>query len=92
MNFFTLFGDTTSNYDANGNLIRTLAVLAQSNRHPNVIPRNSNAAGAVERPFYRTPGTAEGEPWNDYWKSFIGGAKRVEHFIEPDEAFPGEGP
>jgi phospholipid/cholesterol/gamma-HCH transport system substrate-binding protein len=88
VNFFTLFGDTTSNYDANGNLIRTMAVLTQSNRHPNVIPRNSNAAGGVERPFYRTPGTAEGEPWNDYWKSFIGGAKRVEHFIEPDELSP----
>ena len=92
VNFFTLFGDTTSNYDANGNLIRTLAVLTQLNRHPNVIPRNSNAPGGVERPFYRTPGTIEGEPWNEYWKSFIGGAKRVEHFLEPDEAFPREAP
>ena len=88
INFFTLFGDTTSNYDVNGNLIRTLAVLTQSNRHPEVIPRDSNAAGGIERPFYRIPGTAEGEPWHDYWKSFIAGAKPVEHFVDANGSAP----
>jgi ABC-type transporter Mla subunit MlaD len=92
VNFFTLFGDTTSNYDANGNLIRTLAVLTQRNRHPNIIPRDSNEPGGVERPFYRIPGTAEGDPWNNYWKSFIAGAKPVEDYLEPDELVPGGQP
>ncbi|HEX2127681.1 MAG TPA: MlaD family protein [Solirubrobacterales bacterium] len=88
VNFFTLFGDATSNYDANGNLIRTMAVLTQFNRHPNVIPRDSNEPGGVERPFYRIPGTAEGEPWHDYWKSFIAGAKPVEGYLEADDVPP----
>jgi hypothetical protein len=92
VNFFTLFGDATSNYDANGNLIRTMAVLTQFERHPEVIPTNSNEAGSIARPFYRTPGTAEGEPWDEYWKSFIAGAKRPEHFLTPEELVPEESP
>jgi phospholipid/cholesterol/gamma-HCH transport system substrate-binding protein len=88
INFFTLFGDTTSNYDANGNLIRTLAVLTQFNRHPNIIPADSNEPGGVERPFYRVPGTAEGEPWRNYWKSFIAGARPVEDFVDAASSEP----
>jgi len=92
VSFFTLFGDATSSYDANGNLIRTSTVLIQRNRHPGVIPKNSNGPGGIERPFFRVPGTAEGEPWNDYWKSFIGGAKRPEAFLDEDELAPEAAP
>jgi phospholipid/cholesterol/gamma-HCH transport system substrate-binding protein len=73
ISFFTLAGDATSDYDVNGNMIRSTAVLIQSARHPNEIPASSNAPGVIARPFDRTPGAAEGEPWNHYWKSFIDG-------------------
>jgi hypothetical protein len=73
VSFFTLAGDATSDYDVNGNMIRSTALLIQSNRHPNEIPASSNEPGAVVRPFDRTPGAAEGEPWKRYWKSFING-------------------
>jgi phospholipid/cholesterol/gamma-HCH transport system substrate-binding protein len=82
VNFFTLFGDATSDYDVNGNLIRTSTVLIQSNRHPNQIPATSNGPGSVERPFDRYPGAAEGEPWTRYWDSFIGGAKPTQAYVD----------
>lgn len=86
--FFTAFGDTTSNFDVNGNLIRATAIPIQVQRHPNLIDASSDAAGSLERPFDRTPGAAEGEPWEDYWRSFIGGGRRTEAFIEPGEESP----
>jgi phospholipid/cholesterol/gamma-HCH transport system substrate-binding protein len=80
--FFTLFGDATSDYDVNGNLIRTSTVLIQSNRHPNQIPATSNSPGSIVRPYDRYPGTAEGEPWLHYWHSFVGGAKPTQHYVD----------
>jgi phospholipid/cholesterol/gamma-HCH transport system substrate-binding protein len=80
--FFTLFGDATSDYDVNGNMIRSTAILIQSNRHPNQIPATSNAPGSVERPYDRYPGAAEGEPWERYWDSFIGGAKPTHAYLD----------
>jgi phospholipid/cholesterol/gamma-HCH transport system substrate-binding protein len=74
--FFTLAGDATSDYDVNGNMIRSTAILIQNNRHPNEIPASSNEPGAIERPFDRTPGAAEGDPWNRYWRSFIDGGNQ----------------
>jgi phospholipid/cholesterol/gamma-HCH transport system substrate-binding protein len=88
VNFFTLFGDATSSYDANGNLIRTSTVLIQGNRHPNLIDAASDQPGSLVRPFDRAPGAAEGEPWTDYADSFIGGGRPPEDFIEPDEESP----
>jgi phospholipid/cholesterol/gamma-HCH transport system substrate-binding protein len=85
INFFTLAGDATSNYDANGNLIRVSTVLIQRNRHPEQIEASSDAAGSVVRPFDREPGVAEGEPWSDYWESFIGGGKPPQHFLGDKE-------
>jgi phospholipid/cholesterol/gamma-HCH transport system substrate-binding protein len=73
ISFFTLFGDATSDYDVNGNLVRVSSTLIQRPRHRNEINASSDAAGAVVRPYDRNPGTAEGEPWHHYWRSFIGG-------------------
>ncbi len=88
LNFFVLAGDATSNYDANGNLIRATAINIQGPRHPNLIGPSEDAAGSVQRPFDRTPGTAEGEPWEDYIDSFIGGGQDPRDFISPEEEGP----
>ncbi len=82
VNFFTLFGDASSDYDANGNLVRVSALLIQQNRHPDEIDASSDAAGSVVRPFDRNPGTAEGEPWEDYWRSFIGGGEPPSTYLD----------
>ena len=88
INFFVLAGDATSSYDANGNMIRATAIPIQLARHPNLIGPSDSGAGAVIRPFDRTPGSLEGEPWEDYWKSFIGGGKPPQSYIDPDEESP----
>lgn len=86
--FFTLLADATSNFDVNGNLVRSTAIPIQSARHPNLIGASSDAAGSLVRPFDRTPGAAEGEPWKKYFRSFIGGGKNPRSFIDPDEEGP----
>lgn len=74
--FFTLAGDATSDYDVNGHMIRASAIMIQQNRHPNAIGPSDTGPGAIERPFSRTPGAAEGEPWERYWRTFLA-AERV---------------
>ena len=58
--FFTLFGDATSNYDINGNLIRVSTILIQAERHPNEIAATSDAAGSVVRPVRPLSGDRRG--------------------------------
>jgi hypothetical protein len=86
--FFTLLGDATSNYDVNGNLVRVSSIPIQLPRHPNEIDASSDAAGALVRPFDRNPGTAEGEPWERYWRSFIGGGRPPRSFLDESELGP----
>jgi phospholipid/cholesterol/gamma-HCH transport system substrate-binding protein len=88
VNFFILAGDSTSDFDANGHLIRTTAIPINLARHPNLIGPSASGAGSVRRPFDRTPGTLEGEPWEDYADSFIGGGKHPSEVIDPDEESP----
>ena len=88
VNFFTLLGDTTSSYDANGSLIRSTTPGIPTARHPEVIDAADPGPGVVERPYARLPGSLEGEGWENYWKSFIGGGKRIESYLEPEDAAP----
>ena len=44
VSFFTLFGDATASYDANGHLIRSTAIAIQAARHTNEIDADENAA------------------------------------------------
>jgi hypothetical protein len=92
VNFFTLAGDATSDYDANGNLIRSTAIPIQFARHTNVIGPADSGPGLVCRPFARTPGSLEGptEVFGDYADFFIGGAQAPDAYIEPGEEHPGE--
>jgi ABC-type transporter Mla subunit MlaD len=82
VNFFSLLADATSSYDAAGNLVRTTIPAIQVARHTNVIGPSNPGPGLVERPFFRTPGSLEGEPWTEYWKSFIGGGRPVSSYLD----------
>jgi phospholipid/cholesterol/gamma-HCH transport system substrate-binding protein len=88
INFFTLFGDASSSYDVNGNMIRVSSLLIQRPRHLNEIDASSDAAGLVARPYDRDPGTNEGEPWKHYWRSFIGGGKAPRSYLDDEELSP----
>ncbi len=47
-----------------------------------MIDASDPGPGLIERPFFRTPGALEGEPWNNYWKSFLGGAESVDRLMK----------
>jgi phospholipid/cholesterol/gamma-HCH transport system substrate-binding protein len=88
VSFFTLTADATASFDANGNLIRATAIPIETARHTNSIGPANTGPGLVERPFYRTPGSLEGEAWRDYWRSFVGGGERVESYRKFWEVAP----
>jgi virulence factor Mce-like protein len=69
--FFSNWADFTSDYDANGHAAKVGVVLAPAPL--NTIGASDSGPGNLEVPFLRTPGVLEGDPWNDYRSSFIGG-------------------
>lgn len=69
--FFANWADFTANYDANGHAARVGIVLTPAPL--NVLSPDSNGAGQLAPPFLRTPGSLEGQPWTDYFKSFVDG-------------------
>ncbi len=86
--FFLLWGDAAANYDAAGHLARLGFGNGNSVDHTNVIDASDPGPGLIERPFFRTPGALEAEPWNNYWKSFLGGAESVDRLYEEGEGPP----
>ena len=67
--FFSNWADFTSNYDANGHGARVGLILPPV---PNrVASPDGQAAGHLERPFLRVPGSLQGEPWTGYRSSFV---------------------
>jgi phospholipid/cholesterol/gamma-HCH transport system substrate-binding protein len=71
--FFANWADFTANYDANGHAARVGIVLTPA--PVNVLSPDSNGAGQLAPPYLRTPGSLEGQPWTDYFKSFVDGGK-----------------
>jgi phospholipid/cholesterol/gamma-HCH transport system substrate-binding protein len=71
--FFSNWADFTSNYDANGHAARVGIVLPPA--PTNVLSPSSDGAGQLQPPYLRTPGALNGQPWTDYWKSFVAGGK-----------------
>jgi phospholipid/cholesterol/gamma-HCH transport system substrate-binding protein len=69
--FFANWADFTSNYDANGHAARVGIVLPPAST--NVLSPSSDGAGQLAPPYLRTPGAMDGQPWTDYWKSFVDG-------------------
>lgn len=78
-----LLGDITASYDAVGHGARLHLTLTDSPRR--LIGPSESGGGLLRRPFDRTPGALEGEPWEDYEASFVGGGKPVESFLTPEE-------
>ncbi len=86
VNFFVLWGDAMSNFDAAGNVSRLGFHTITAETHTNTIgPSDGPVAGRLAPPYIRTPGTSAGvgEAWDDYWKSFISGGKRAEELVQP---------
>lgn len=69
--FFSNWADFTANYDANGHAARIGLVFEPA--PANQLGPSDSGAGMLLRPFGRTPGVLEGEPWKDYASSFVGG-------------------
>jgi hypothetical protein len=71
--FFANWADFTSNYDANGHAARVGIVLPPA--PTNTLSPSSDGPGQLAPPYLRTPGALDGQPWTDYFKSFVDGAK-----------------
>lgn len=77
--FFTNWADAASNFDAAGTLARLGFTPGNVERHNNLVNSSDGPiAGLLERPFFRMPGSLEGEPWSDYSDSFISGGKPIQ--------------
>ncbi len=70
--FFANWADFASNYDANGHAARIGLVFPPA--PANAIGPSDARPGNLKRPFLRTPGVLEGEPWKDYRDSFVAGS------------------
>jgi len=73
--FFANWADFSADYDANGHAARVGLVFPPAPTNP--IGPCSTAAGSLAFPFLRAPGALGGQPWTDYAKSFVGGARPV---------------
>jgi hypothetical protein len=72
--FFANWADFTSNYDSGGHGARVGIVLPPA--PTNTLSPDSNGSGQLAPPYLRVPGSLEGQPWNDYAKSFVASGKR----------------
>lgn len=71
--FFANWADFAANYDANGHTARVGLVFPPP--PTKAIGPSDPGAGQLRRPFARTPGVLEGEPWADYRDSFVAGKR-----------------
>jgi phospholipid/cholesterol/gamma-HCH transport system substrate-binding protein len=69
--FFSNWADFTSDYDINGHAAKVGIVFPPAPL--NTIGPSDSGPGNLRVPFMRTPGVLEGDPWNGYRSSFIGG-------------------
>lgn len=68
--FFAGWADFSSNYDANGHAARVGLVFPPAPTKS--IGPSDSGGGQLRRPFARTPGVLEGEPWTGFRDSFVG--------------------
>jgi ABC-type transporter Mla subunit MlaD len=71
--FFSNWADFTSNYDGNGHAARVGIVLPPA--PTNLLSPSSDGPGQLAPPYLRVPGSLEGQPWTDYFKSFVAGGR-----------------
>jgi phospholipid/cholesterol/gamma-HCH transport system substrate-binding protein len=92
LGWIPLLGDASANYNANGH---GWLVLAYPRPAPQVpVSYGSCSAGWLLRPFDRLPGQLACDPWTDYYKTFIAGAKPVTSYLTAAQQapWPGEFP
>jgi phospholipid/cholesterol/gamma-HCH transport system substrate-binding protein len=71
--FFSNWADFTSDYDINGHAAKVGIVFPPAPL--NTIGPSDSGPGNLKLPFLRTPGVLEGDPWNNYGSSFLGGGE-----------------
>jgi ABC-type transporter Mla subunit MlaD len=81
--FLQLAADLTANYDYVGHGGRVSLILGRQPRQ--LIGPSDDGSGCVRRPFDRTPGVLEGDPWTDYEDSFVGRGRPTERFLSARE-------
>jgi phospholipid/cholesterol/gamma-HCH transport system substrate-binding protein len=69
--FFSNWADFTGNYDANGHAARVGIVFPPGGTREH--SPDDTREGQLSKPYLRTPGALEGEPWRDFASSFVGG-------------------
>lgn len=79
--FFANWADFTANYDSNGHAARVGIVLTPPPL--NVLSPDSGGAGQLAPPYLRAPGSLEGQPWTDYFKSFVDGGAAAADIRRP---------
>jgi phospholipid/cholesterol/gamma-HCH transport system substrate-binding protein len=87
LGWIPLLGDVTANYNANGHGGLVVAYPRPAPQRPVRTP--SCSSGWLLRPFDRIPGQLACDPWLDYFKSFVGGAKPDSAYTK-QTAYPGE--
>jgi phospholipid/cholesterol/gamma-HCH transport system substrate-binding protein len=87
LGWIPLLGDATANYNANGHGALVLAYPRPAPQRPVKSP--SCGSGWLLRPFDRVPGQIACDPWTNYFRSFVGGAKPDSAYTQ-QTAYPGE--
>ncbi|MBJ7330367.1 MAG: MCE family protein [Solirubrobacteraceae bacterium] len=70
LGWLPLLGDALGNFDVNGHAARFMFIAEPAPE--NEADPATNGPGLLARPFDRVPGAANGEPWRDFRKSFVG--------------------
>jgi phospholipid/cholesterol/gamma-HCH transport system substrate-binding protein len=87
LGWIPLLGDATANYNVNGHGALVLAYPRPAPQRPVKSP--SCESGWLLRPFDRVPGQLACDPWLNYFRSFVGGAKPDSAYTL-QTAYPGE--
>jgi phospholipid/cholesterol/gamma-HCH transport system substrate-binding protein len=92
LGWIPLLGDAAADYNANGHGWLVLAYPRPAPQKPITPP--DCGSGWLLRPFDRIPGQLACDPWTDYHKTFVGGAKQPTSYLTAAQQapYPGEFP
>jgi phospholipid/cholesterol/gamma-HCH transport system substrate-binding protein len=92
LGWIPLLGDASADYNANGHGWLVLAYPRPAPQKPITPP--DCGSGWLLRPFDRVPGQLACDPWTDYYKTFVGGARQPTSYLTAAQQapYPGEFP